>query len=99
MQRSIAPYCPFADAAERWPDWSFKFTDLDGIACTFSVRHKKALFDQQFWQGREPDAVARFVAHLDLGHHELDRMEAEHKARGRWLAQVRLDRDPLDNLR
>lgn len=94
MQRSIQTYDPFADAAERWPDWTIGYRHLAGITAVYSASRRTFLLDADHWRGREPEGVAEAVAHLDLGHCTtaggLTQLQQE---RGRWLAQVRMDRE------
>lgn len=93
MHRSIPPYDPIADAVERWPDWSIVFADLGGVAAIYSARNRSVKLDCFYWLGREADAVALVVAHLDFGHHlQAEALTEEQKELGRMVAQVRMDR-------
>lgn len=93
MQRSIEVYDPYEDAAIRWPGWTIAFTDLAGITAVFSAERETFLLDAARWSGREDEAVAQAVAHLDLAHHlSSGGLSAEQQSQGRWLARVRLDK-------
>lgn len=93
MQRSITAYDPHADAAERWPEWSFHFIPLRNVTARFSTRHHFFLFDADYWAGREDEAIATAVAHLDLGtHQEVGNPTEAQVAFARTMAQMRLDR-------
>ena len=92
MQRSIPRYDPFADAADRWPQWTITFSDLAGIPAVYSASRKTIVLDRGVWAGRECEAVAQAVAHLDLDHLiTAGSVTPEQRARGQWLAGVRQD--------
>ncbi|MET1008209.1 MAG: hypothetical protein ABWX96_21850 [Propionibacteriaceae bacterium] len=94
MQRCIATYDPHVDASERWPHWWFHFVPLHGVTAKYSVKRRTFWFDAAFWAGREDEAIATAVAHLDFGHHhEPGEISVAQQGVGRYVAQVRLDRE------
>lgn len=94
MHRCIDAYDPYADAAERWSDWTIGYRHLAGITAVYSASRRTFLLDADHWRGREQVGIAEAVAHLDLDHCEsAGGLTEDQILHGRWLAQVRLDRE------
>jgi hypothetical protein len=91
-KREITAYHPLADAKERWPDWHIAVTNLAGIPSIICPRRKIILVDRG--QGPEEVGLARAVAQLDLGHHNIvGEFTREQMDRAKFLADIRLDRE------
>lgn len=94
--RTVA-YNPLADAAERWPGWTFLPTDLRGIMPMLMCSARRViLLDEGWYQMDEDAALAHAIAHLDLGHHQQHqggRITVDDARQAEWLAQIRLDRE------
>lgn len=95
--REIEEYDPRSDAALKWPGWSLELADLHGVPEIICPLQQVVLVDEREWPEGADYAFSHALCHLDLGHHLSDQgtFTAEHEREADWLAQVRLDREPM----
>jgi hypothetical protein len=92
-ERTVPPYVPWNDAAERYPDWRIEVTSLAGMPGLICADRQLILIDSATLP--KEDATALAIAHLDLGHHlsPTGEFTEEQQAAAATLASIRLDRE------